>query len=68
MKTKKTFTIELTWKDESSKYFKVEVEGTTHEIESILMWITRGTLMATYAIKAICYNDEGFDVMSYTQY
>lgn len=67
MKTKKTFTIELTWKDESSTYFNVEVEGAPHEIKSTLMWITRGTLMATTAIKAICYNDEGFDVISYIQ-
>lgn len=67
MKTKKTFTIELTWKDKSSLNFKVEAEGGTPEIISTLMMITRGTLMASSAIKAICYNEEGFDVISYIQ-
>ena len=32
-----------------------------------LSMITRGTLMATCAQKAIAYNDEGFDVCSYIQ-
>lgn len=67
MKTKRTFTIELTWRDKSETYFNVEVEGEKHEYMATLMWITRGTLMASSAQSAVCYNDEGFDVVSYIQ-
>ena len=61
------FTIELTWEDNSETMFQVELEGKKHEIMSDLMWITRGTLMATSAKRAIAYNEEGFDVISYIQ-
>ena len=61
------FTIELTWEDNSATMFQVELEGKKHEIMSVLMWITRGTLMATSAKRAIAYNEEGFDVISYIQ-
>lgn len=61
------FTIELTWEDNSETMFQVELKGKKHEIMSVLTWITRGTLMATSAKRAIAYNEEGFDVISYIQ-
>lgn len=67
MEAKRKFTIELTWDDETNTYFNVEVEGEQHEYMAILMWITRGTLRASSAHRAVCYNDEGFDVVSYIQ-
>ena len=61
------FTIFLEWNDSSSTSFEVTIEGRDHEIMSTLMWITRGTLMASSAKRSIAYNEEGFDVVSYIQ-
>ena len=60
-----TFTIFLTWNDDSEINFEVKLEGQEHEIMATLMWITRGSLMASSAKRAVAYNEEGFDVLSY---
>lgn len=65
MKGEKKFTIELQWNDDSSTFFDVIVNGKPHEYNAKLMWVTRGSLMASNAKRAICYNEEGFDVLSY---
>lgn len=59
------YTIELTWNDESETMFEVELTGAEHHIMATLMWITRGTLMASGAKRSIAYDEEGFDVLSY---
>lgn len=63
----KEFTVELVYGDESSAFFKVSVEGEEHDYMALLLMITRGTLMASMAKRAVCYNDEGFDVCSYVR-
>ena len=60
-----TFTIFLTWNDDSETNFEVKLEGKEHEIMATLMWITRGSLMASSANRVVAYNEEGFDVLSY---
>lgn len=67
MKREKKFTIELEWNDKSSTFFDVIVTDKPHEYMATLIWITRGSLMASSAKRAICYNEEGFDVCSYIQ-
>lgn len=59
------FYIELTYPDGSEFGFNVLVEGSMHVKEATLMMITRGTLMASNALRAVCYNEAGFDVCSY---
>lgn len=59
------FTIELTWKDESETMFNVEIDGKEHEVMAVLMWVTRGSLMASNAQSVTAYDEEGFDVVSY---
>lgn len=59
------FTITLEYSDESESCFEVSVDGSWHDISALLCMITRGTLMASMAIKATCYNSDGFDVCSY---
>lgn len=59
------FTIELTWKDESETMFNVEIDGKEHEVTAVLMWVTRGSLIASNAQSVTAYNEEGFDVVSY---
>ena len=61
------FTIFVTYEDNSELCFEVILEGADRKIMAELSMITRGTLMATCAQKAIAYNDEGFDVCSYIQ-
>lgn len=61
------FTIELIWNDESKTMFETTIKGKEHEIMGTLMWITRGSLMASGACRATAYNDQGFDVVSYVQ-
>lgn len=63
----KEFTVELVYGDESSTFFKVSVEGAEHEQKALLLMITRGTLMASMAKSAVCWNDEGFEVCSYVR-
>ena len=63
----KKFWIELVYNDESEVGFYVGVDGEPHEYRALLNMITRGTLMASGARHATCYNDEGFDVISYTK-
>lgn len=63
----KRFFIELVYNDDSTNEFYVEVEGEEHEYMALLSMITRGTLMASSAKSATCYNDEGFDVCSYVK-
>lgn len=62
---KHKFTIELTWNDDSNTYFDVTLEGKEHQYMAVLSWITRGSLMASSAIKSVAYNEDGFDVCSY---
>ena len=63
----KEFTVELVYCDDSSTFFKVSVEGAEHEYMALLSMVTRGTLMASVARAAICYNGDGFDVCAYTK-
>lgn len=61
----KKFWIDIEYKDGSSFGFQVELEGDEATIHAKLQMITRGTLMASSAYRAICYNSDGFDVCSY---
>lgn len=61
------FWIELVYNDGSETSFYVDVDGEPYEYRALLNMITRGTLMASGARHATCYNDEGFDVVSYTK-
>lgn len=63
----KEFYVELVYNDDSTNEFYVKVEGEEHEYMALLMMITRGSLMASSAKSATCYNDEGFDVCSYVK-
>ena len=63
----KEFTVELVYGDDSSIFFQVGVDGEEYEYMALLSMITRGTLMASMAKRATCYNDEGFDVCSYVK-
>ena len=63
----KEFTVELVYGDDSSTFFQVSVDGEEYEYMALLLMITRGTLMASMAKRATCYNDEGFDVCSYVK-
>ena len=66
MKTTKTIIIE--YNDDSEFSFDVTIEGTDSQITASLMMITRGTLMASSGKRATCYNDDGFEICSYTKY
>ncbi len=60
-----TFTVKLAWEHDSDTSFKVNLEGKDYEILSTIMWITRGTLMASNATRATAYNEDGFEAVSY---
>ena len=63
----KEYFIEVVYDDESEFNFTVKIEGERHEVVAHLMQITRGTLMASSAKRAVCYNEDGFDVCAYIQ-
>lgn len=62
---KKTYFIELIYKDESEMHFEVSIDGREHDNMAVLSMITRGTLMASMAVRATAYDDQGFDVCAY---
>lgn len=64
---KNRFFIELVYSDDSEFGFNVEIDGSPSAVVAQLMMITRGTLMASMACRATCYNSEGFDVCAYTK-
>lgn len=57
--------IEIQYEDETEFHFNVEVEGKECDKIAIILMITRGTLIASSGIKAVAYNEEGFDICSY---
>lgn len=59
--------IEVNYNDGSSFSFEVTFPNAEDESDAALMMIVRGTLMASGAHQAHCYNDEGFDVCAYIQ-
>lgn len=61
------FFVSLVYADDSEMNFSVKVSGSDADVHATLLMITRGTLMASCASRAYCYNDEGFDVCSYVR-
>lgn len=59
------FYVELVYNDGSEMHFDVLLDDSEQPISASLMMITRGTLMASMAVRATAYNDQGFDVCSY---
>ena len=62
---KHKFFVEIVYNDKSYFNFSVELNGTEAEVMGSLMMITRGTLMASSAHRAIAYNEEGAILCSY---
>lgn len=63
----KEFVIELLYDDLSSTSFKVLVNGDEYEYIAILNMVTRGTLMASSARWAICWEDEEHSLCSFVK-
>lgn len=62
---KRKFVLELEWNDGSNAYADISLEGADHEVMAMLMWISRGSLMASSATRSIIWNNEGFEVCAY---
>lgn len=60
-------TIFLTYNDDSEVCFTYECEEDKSHALATLMMVCRGTLMASSAVKVTAYNDDGFDLCSYTK-
>lgn len=61
----KTAYITLTYNDDSMTGFEVKVDDSPASNQALLQMITRGTLMASMAKYAHCYDSEGFDICAY---
>lgn len=59
------FWIEVRYSDDTEFGFDVIMSGPDYDVIAHLMMITRGTLMASSATTAYCYNAEGFEVCAY---
>lgn len=59
------FFVEIVYNDKSSFHFSVELKGTDSEVMANLMMITRGTLLASSAHRAIAYTEDCNIVCSY---
>lgn len=60
-------TIFLTYRDNSEVCFTYECEEDESQALATLMMVCRGTLMASSANLIVAYNEEGFDICSYTR-
>lgn len=60
--------VELEYNDESTMSFDLIPNAeSSNDYQAIIMMVTRGTLMASMAIKATAYNYDGFPIASYTK-
>lgn len=64
---KEKFVLELEWMDESNVQADILLDGSWHEKSAVLMWICRGSLVASSARYSTIWNDEGFEVCKYQQ-
>ena len=60
-------TIFLTYRDDSEVCFTYKCEEDKSHALATLMMVCRGTLMASSAVKVTAYNEDGFDICSYTK-
>lgn len=60
-------TIFLTYRDNSEVCFTFECEENKEHALTTLMMVCRGTLMASSDNLIVAYDDEGFDICSYTR-
>lgn len=60
-------TIFLTYKDDSEICFTFESDEDEGHALGTLMMVCRGTLMTSMAVRITAYNEEGFDICSYTK-
>lgn len=58
-------TLNLEWADGSECFAEVSVEGEPHEVTGVMIWICRGSLMASGAEFATMWNEEGFEICKY---
>ena len=65
MVTKVHFSFE--YEDDSEWNFDGEFEDSLKDSLANIMMVTRGTLMASMAIKGTAYNTEGFPICQYTR-
>ena len=64
---KRDFTVFVSYEDNSEFRFVVTSEENELEVNALLMMIARGVLMASTAKKAVCYDDQGFEICSYVK-
>lgn len=60
-------TVFLTYDDDSEVSFDFKSDETPKHALATLMMVCRGTLMASSAHHITAYNEEGFDICSYTK-
>lgn len=60
-------TIFLKYRDDSEICFTFECEEDEIRAIATLMMVCRGTLMASSGNSIVAYNEEGFDICSYTK-
>lgn len=60
--------VELEYNDESTMSFDLIPNAeSSNDYQAIIMMVTRGTLMASMAVKVTAYNMDGFPIASYTK-
>ena len=64
-KFERRYFVELEYNDDSSFSFDVVLHSPARSQLAEIEMITRGTLMASLAKRAVAYNADGFDVASY---
>lgn len=58
-------TLNLEWSDGSECFAEVSVEGEANKAVGVMMWICRGSLMASGAKYSTMWNEDGFEICKY---
>lgn len=61
------FNVCVSYNDDTEFNFDVSIDGRESSVVATMMMITRGTLMASSASRAVCYKEDGFDLCSYVR-
>lgn len=61
------YRVEIIFNDNSKFNFEAKLQGTESDNRALLMMITRGTLLATSAVRGLAFTEQGDNVLNYVR-
>lgn len=61
------YRVEIIFSDTSNFNFEVKLHGKESDNRALLMIITRGTLLATSAVRGLAFTEQGDNILNYVR-